>query len=288
MIWLRKTALILHLLRGLLTCALLFPWLGTESRQWHIRRWSRRLLRICGITVEVQGLKPGEAPPRGAMVVSNHISWLDIYVINTWQPVRFVAKSEIRDWPVIGWLCAQTGTIFIERARKRDAHRVLHAITDVMLQGDLVCVFPEGTTTDGTSVLPFHANLMQAPISGGLPVQPVGLAYLDTATGQPTLAPAYIGDLSLLDTLDAVLRARPITARLCFAPAIAAASASRRELAQAAWEVVGHLSQGAQHHALEVVGRVNGGVTPPATDLPGLPGLPELTDEGTPAPATSQ
>lgn len=257
MIWLRKIALILHLLRGLLTCAVLFPWLGVESRQSHIRRWSRRLLRICGVTLEVQGLQPGQAMPHGAMVVSNHISWLDIYVINSWQPVRFVAKSEIRDWPVIGWLCGQTGTIFIERARKRDAHRVLHAITDVMLQGDLVCVFPEGTTTDGSSVLPFHANLMQAPISGGLPVQPVGLAYLDTATGQPTLAPAYIGDLSLLETLDAILRAPPITARLCFAPALTSTSASRRELAEAAREVVIHLSQGAHAYATELAGRVN-------------------------------
>ncbi|AJG20597.1 lysophospholipid acyltransferase family protein [Cupriavidus basilensis] len=259
MIWLRKTALILHLLRGLATCAVLFPWLGVESRQWHIRRWSRRLLRICGVTVDVQGLQPGQAAPHGAMVVSNHISWLDIYVINCWHPVRFVAKSEIRDWPLIGWLCAQTGTIFIERARKRDAHRVLHAITDVMLQGDLVCVFPEGTTTDGSSVLPFHANLMQAPISGGLPVQPVGLAYLDAATGQPTLAPAYIGELSLLETLDAVLRAPPITARLCFAPALTATSASRRDLAEAARAVVNHLSQGAQQHAVELVVRVNEG-----------------------------
>ncbi|MDF3838039.1 lysophospholipid acyltransferase family protein [Cupriavidus basilensis] len=258
MIRLRKIALVLHLLRGLLTCAVLFPWLGVASRQWHIRRWSRRLLRICGVTVEVQGLQPGQAAPRGAMVVSNHISWLDIYVINCWQPVRFVAKSEIRDWPVIGWLCGQTGTIFIERARKRDAHRVLHAITDVMLQGDLVCVFPEGTTTDGTSVLPFHANLMQAPISGGLPVQPVGLAYLDAATGQSTVAPAYIGDLTLLQTLDAILRSPPIIARLCFAPTLSASSASRRELAEAAREVVSHLSQGAQAHAAELAVRVNG------------------------------
>ena len=259
MIWLRKTALILHLLRGLVTCGVLFPWLGVESRQWHIRRWSRRLLRICGVTLEVQGLQPGQAMPHGAMVVSNHISWLDIYVINSWHPVRFVAKSEIRDWPVIGWLCGQTGTIFIERARKRDAHRVLHAITDVMLQGDLVCVFPEGTTTDGSSVLPFHANLMQAPISGGLPVQPVGLAYLDAATGQPALAPAYIGDLTLLQCLDAILRAPPITARLCFAPALTATSASRRDLAEAARAVVSHLSQGAQQHAVELAVRVNEG-----------------------------
>ncbi|SOZ13922.1 Phospholipid/glycerol acyltransferase; 1-ACYL-SN-GLYCEROL-3-PHOSPHATE ACYLTRANSFERASE TRANSMEMBRANE PROTEIN [Cupriavidus taiwanensis] len=252
MIWLRKTALVLHLLRGLLTCALLFPWLGVRSREWHIRRWSRRLLRICGVEVEVvdaTGAAHTGAARQGAMVVSNHISWLDIYVIHSWQPVRFVAKSEIRSWPLIGWLCDKTGTIFIERARKRDAHRVLHDITDVMLQGDLVGVFPEGTTTDGTSVLPFHANLMQAPISGGLPVQPLGLSYLDKATGQLSLAPAYIGELSLLQSLDAVLKAAPITARLVLAPPLDSATANRRELAEEARQTVVKYVQGARQHA---------------------------------------
>ncbi len=251
MIWLRKTALVLHLLRGLLTCALLFPWLGVRTREWHIRRWSRRLLRICGVEVEVvdaTGAASHGAGRQGAMVVSNHISWLDIYVIHSWQPVRFVAKSEIRDWPLIGWLCGKTGTIFIERGRKRDAHRVLHDITDVMLQGDLVGVFPEGTTTDGTSVLPFHANLMQAPISGGVPVQPVGLMYLDAATGEPTLAPAYIGDLTLLQCLNAILRAGPITARLVLAPPLQSITANRRELAETARDIVVQHIHGACQH----------------------------------------
>ncbi|BDB25201.1 1-acyl-sn-glycerol-3-phosphate acyltransferase [Cupriavidus sp. TA19] len=267
MIWLRKTALVLHLLRGLLTCAVLFPWLGARSRAWHIRRWSRRLLRICGVEIEVVDIR-GEAPHgaarQGALVVSNHISWLDIYVIHSWQPVRFVAKSEIRAWPLIGWLCDKTGTIFIERARKRDAHRVLHDITDVMLQGDLVGVFPEGTTTDGTRVLPFHANLMQAPISGGLPVQPVGLNYLDAATGQPTLAAAYIDDTTLLQSLNAVLRAPGIKARLVIGPALAPASAGRRELADAAREVVGHLARGASNEAVATVDRLNQPAEPAA------------------------
>lgn len=260
MIWLRKTALVLHLLRGLLTCALLFPWLGVRSREWHIRRWSRRLLRICGVEVEVvdaTGVARTGAARQGAMVVSNHISWLDIYVIHSWQPVRFVAKSEIRSWPLIGWLCDKTGTIFIERGRKRDAHRVLHDITDVMLQGDLVGVFPEGTTTDGTGVLPFHANLMQAPISGGLPVQPLGLNYLDAATGQPTLAASYIGDTTLLQSLEAVLRAPPIKARLVIGPALMPASGDRRDLAASAREVVAYLSQGAAEHAATVAQRLN-------------------------------
>ncbi|RDK12140.1 lysophospholipid acyltransferase family protein [Cupriavidus lacunae] len=260
MIWMRKTALVLHLLRGLLTCALLFPWLGVRSREWHIRRWSLLLLRICGVEVEVvdaTGIPSTGAGRQGAMVVSNHISWLDIYVIHSWQPVRFVAKSEIRSWPLVGWLCDKTGTIFIERGRKRDAHRVLHDITDVMLQGDLVGVFPEGTTTDGTTVLPFHANLMQAPISGGLPVQPVGLSYLDKVTGEPTLAPAYIGDLTLLQCLNAVLEAGPITARLVLAPLLQSTTANRRELAEIAREVVVQHIYGARQHVETVTSEMS-------------------------------
>jgi 1-acyl-sn-glycerol-3-phosphate acyltransferase len=257
MIRIRKALLILHLLRGILICAVVFPWLGAASRRRQIRAWSQRLLALCGVEVDVQGLAPGQPPPRGALMVSNHISWLDIYVIHSWEPARFVAKSEIRAWPLIGWLCQQTGTIFIERARKRDAHRVLHNITDVMLQGDLVCVFPEGTTTDGSGVLPFHANLMQAPVSGGLPVLPVGLRYVDARTGEPTLAPAYIGDLSLLDCLNAVLRAPPIKARLTVGPMLYPSSASRRELAESARDVVVQLSQGESKAAAAVAARAN-------------------------------
>lgn len=257
MIWLRKLRLGFHLLRGMLVCATVFPWASAHLRERLIRGWSRKLLAICGIEVEVQGLAPGAAAPRGAMLVSNHISWLDIYVIHSWQPVRFVAKSEIRSWPLIGWLCDKTGTIFIERARKRDAHRVLHHITEVMQQGDLVCVFPEGTTTDGSTVLPFHANLMQAPVAGGLPVQPAGLSYLDAATGQPTLAPAYIGDLSLVQCLNAILKSPPIKARLTLGPQLVAASASRRELAEAAREVVMCLVDGRGDAARDAADRLS-------------------------------
>ncbi|MBV8272933.1 MAG: 1-acyl-sn-glycerol-3-phosphate acyltransferase [Cupriavidus sp.] len=244
MIWLRKARLVFHFLRGILVCAAVFPWASAHVRERLIREWSRKLLAICGIEVEVQGLAPGRAAPQGGMLVSNHISWLDIYVIHCWQPVRFVAKSEIRSWPVVGWLCDKTGTIFIERGRKRDAHRVLHHITEVMQQGDLVCVFPEGTTTDGSKVLPFHANLMQAPVAGHLPVQPVALAYLDAATGKPSQAPAYIDDISLVQCLNAILKSPPIKARLVIGPQLRAGAAGRRELAEAAREVVVQLVEG--------------------------------------------
>lgn len=266
MIALRKLALCLHLLRGVLTCALLFPWCGARAREDHIRRWSRRLLRICGVELELMGAVPETR--RGAMVVANHISWLDIFVIHSWHPARFVAKSEIRGWPVVGWLCEKTGTLFIERGRKRDAHRVLHDITDCMLQGDRVCVFPEGTTSDGTEVLPFHANLMQAPISTGLPLLPVALRYCDAATGERTAAPAYIGDLTLLQTLNAILHASPIKAQVAFGPELHAAATSRRALAEQSREAVMSLNR-----------QLQGQDTLPYTHPPVVPTDSQVSDE---------
>jgi len=245
MIALRKLVLFLHILQGMLICATVFPWIGKEARRQRIRKWSLRMLAICGVELEVEDRRTGHAPQEGAMLVSNHISWLDIYVIHCWEPTRFVAKSEIRSWPVIGWLCDKTGTIFIERANKRDAHRVLHRIADEMKKGDLVGVFPEGTTTDGSKVLPFHANLLQASISGNIPVQPVGLSYVDAATGELALAPAYIDDITLLECMDSILRAPRIKARLTIGPVLQPEGLGRRELAESARAVVVGLRGGA-------------------------------------------
>jgi 1-acyl-sn-glycerol-3-phosphate acyltransferase len=126
-----------------------------------------------------------------------------------------------------------------------------------MRQGDLVCVFPEGTTTDGSKVLPFHANLMQAPVAAGLPVQPVSLSYLDATTGQPSLAPAYIDDITLMECLNAILKSPPIKVRLTVGPQLLAREASRRELAEAAREVVVCLVQGTPDAAANVAERLH-------------------------------
>ncbi|MGY8523750.1 lysophospholipid acyltransferase family protein [Paracidovorax citrulli] len=247
----RKLLLVLHLLRGVVTCALLFPWLGAPARNEHIRRWSRRLLRLCGVELQYIGEPPAQG--QGVMLVANHISWLDIFVIHAWQPARFVAKSEIRRWPVVGWLCEKTGTLFIERGRKRDAHRVLHDLVACMRHGDRVCVFPEGTTSDGRGVLPFHANLMQAPVAGDLPVLPLGLQYRDAATGEVTVAPAYIGEMSLLECLDAILSSPPIRAELVFGPCIDTRGFGRRSLAELAHETVVCLCEGRGDEARRLV-----------------------------------
>lgn len=253
MIWLKKARLAGHILWGVVICAVAFPWARPSTRERYIQRWSHQLLRLCGVELEVRALAPlarsvdhsanhSESHAHGCMVISNHVSWIDIYVINAWQPMRFVAKSEIRQWPVIGWLCAKAGTFFIDRNRKRDTRRMMHALVERMQQGDIVCVFPEGTTGDGRDVLPFHANLMQAPLHAGVPVQPIGLRYLDVRTGEWTPIPAYVGDLTLLQTLDAILRAERLKVRLTIgAPLHIEEEHTRRELAELGREAIREL-----------------------------------------------
>ena len=237
---LRKLRLLAHLAEGLITCALLFWWVRLETKQRLIQRWSRKLLALFRVSLVVHGEPVARHELAGSMLVSNHVSWIDIYAINSWYPPRFVAKSEIRSWPVIGWLCAQTGVFFVERARKRDAHRIMHVIADAMRSGDAICVFPEGTTSDGLQLLPFHANLFQAPVSAGAPIRPLALRYRVAATGELTTIPAYVGDLSMMDTINAMLDGPPLIVEVCVGPAVAPET-DRRGLAAHSHDAVATL-----------------------------------------------
>lgn len=222
----------LHLFRGLAVCALVFPFAGAPRRDAQIRRWSRRLLAICGVSVEQQG----EALEH-ALVVANHISWLDIFVINSLQPCRFVAKAEIRAWPVLGWLVAQAGTVFIARGNRRDLRHTFKGIVGSLQAGERVAFFPEGTTAAQGGNLPFHANLFEAAIDAKVMVQPYAIAYVD---GAGALHPKvdFTGDMSFAASMIAILSGPPIRARLeCLAP-IDATGAHRRELAERAQRAV--------------------------------------------------
>jgi 1-acyl-sn-glycerol-3-phosphate acyltransferase len=172
----RLARLVFHLLRGLATCALVFPWARVTMRERLVRRWSARLLTICRVQVERQ---PGAEPLRHALIVSNHISWLDIFVINSLHPCRFVAKAEIRAWPVLGWLVAQAGTVFIARGSRRDLRHIFKGLVAALGEHQRVAFFPEGTTASQGCLLPFHANLFEAAIDAAVPVQPYALSYVD-------------------------------------------------------------------------------------------------------------
>ncbi|WP_116138731.1 lysophospholipid acyltransferase family protein [Trinickia diaoshuihuensis] len=232
---LAKLRLVLHLLRGMWIVAVRFPRMSEASKLEVNRAWSIKMLRLAGMRLVVH--HDERRVDHGALVVGNHVSWLDIYVVNAWRPTPFVSKAEVRKWPVVGWLAHRLGTIFIHREKRRDAHRTMHEIVERISSGGVVCVFPEGTTSSGVELLPFHANLFQAAVSAQCKVQPICLLYEDSEGRQSTV-PAYIDDLSLGQSLDAVLRGGPFTAHLYVGETIEPMS-DRRALSAAAREAVG-------------------------------------------------
>lgn len=234
----RLARVVFHLVRGLATCALVFPWAGAPLRERLVRRWSARLLAICRVRVEhLPGTQSSVAPLAHALVVSNHISWLDIFLINSLHPCRFVAKAEIRAWPVLGWLVAQAGTVFIARGSRRDLRHIFQGLVDALGQGQRVAFFPEGTTASQGRLLPFHANLFEAAIDARVPVQPYALAYVDAGGGWHP-AVDYTGETTFVDSLLRILRSEPVVARLGCLQAIASEGAHRRELSAQARDAI--------------------------------------------------
>lgn len=217
-----------HLLAGLWTISVRFPRVGAEQREMLVQAWAVQLLALWGIHLKVLGQPVVSGP---ALMVSNHISWLDILVIHAARYCRFVSKSDIRSWPMLGALATGAGTLYIERTRRKDALRMVRDMADAMKQGDVVAVFPEGTTSDGRELLPFHANLIQAAIAAEAPVQPMSLKFVDARTGEMTLAPCYIGDDTLLVSVWRTLTAAPITAVVHFGQAQTANGRDRRQWA---------------------------------------------------------
>jgi len=211
----------------------MYPWCGNVRRLALKQRWSGHLLEILGIRLDAAlgGIEPG------SLIVANHISWIDVFVINAARPVAFVSKAEVRQWPLIGWLAARTGTVFLRRGSSGHA-KIVNAEIDALLNaGQDVAIFPEGTTTDGTCLLGFHGALLQPAVETGRPIQPLALRY-ELPDGRPTLAPAYVGDTSLGQCLAAMLATRHIVARLRPTPALPTAGRERRELARAAHDAI--------------------------------------------------
>lgn len=223
--------LALHLCVGLMKCALLFPFLDHDGKERRIQRWSAQLISICGISLQLNQTAQAK-PASPALIICNHISWLDIFVINSVHACRFVAKSDIRDWPLIGWLCEKSGTIFIARGKQRDVRRIYAGLVQSIHNGERVAFFPEGTTAPQGIVLPFHANLFEAAIEAQVPVQAYALRYVDEA-GHLHPAADFIGDMSFMQSVMMILRHRGMQAQLIRLPAMSSAGAHRRELAVA-------------------------------------------------------
>lgn len=202
-----------HVLLGMWTIYVRFPQLNPEQREMRVQAWALQFLALWQIHLKVTGQPVPHGP---ALLVANHISWLDIVVIHAARHCRFVSKSDIRDWPLVGLLATGAGTLYIERTNRKDALRMVNDMACAMQDGDVVAIFPEGTTSDGLDLLPFHANLIQSAIQAKAPVQPMSLRFVDTLTGEITLAPCYIGDDTLLGSMWRTLKAPHITAQVHF------------------------------------------------------------------------
>lgn len=219
----------LHLLRFLIRIAAVFVWIlcgflflltyfplaPIRHRDALYKGWSTNLLRICGIRVDVIGqpLHTGSG-----LLIANHVSWIDIFVLCSQRATIFVAKREIRKWPVLGWLVALVGTIFIERGNRKAVTNTGQQMAQRFDRGQLVGLFPEGTTSEGMDVLPFHAGLFEPALQSGVAIQPVALRY--RLRGQRSSFAAYVGDETLASNAWRVLGESGVSVDVVYLPII--------------------------------------------------------------------
>jgi 1-acyl-sn-glycerol-3-phosphate acyltransferase len=252
----RGTRVALHILYGMLL-AIIYPWLGRGIQRHIMQRWSRSLLGILNVGLSAQcGDRPGLD---GGLLVANHISWLDAIVLNAVSPVRFVIKSDVRDWPILGWLCQRSGNLFVRRDLRRDTARINDDIARHLVDGECIALFPEGTSTAGELPGHFHASLMQGAIDVGAAVAPVAIRYHDDH-GNTSRVAAFVGDMSFVASLWQVLLNPSLNVSLSYLPLIPSAEKPRRLLAAEA--------QGAIHMSLLLSGRYAQALSAQWYDIP--------------------
>lgn len=232
---LRALRLGLHIAYGLALAAI-YPRFGTDIRRRILQGWSAGLLDILNVRVDIDGNDPLHALRHG-LIVTNHVSWLDVFVLNAIVPMRFVAKSEVRRWPVIGWLCVRAQTLFLERGKARAAARINVHMVGLLQQGECLAVFPEGTTTDGALVAHFHSSLLQPAVDARAKVHPIAIRYQDES-GALSTAAAYIDDLSFGASMWNILCTPELRVRLITTAALDACAMDRRSLARSAHECI--------------------------------------------------
>lgn len=185
------------------------------------------------------------------MIVANHVSWLDVFALAAVHPARFVCKSDVRNWPLIGWLVASNEALFLERGSRSAAARLNRTILAALESGDSVAVFPEGTSSDGSLVLPFRGAMLQGAADAGKDVVPVALRYVDVS-GSRSVSAAYFGDISFWQSMCRIAAARELIVELDVLPLIRTHGLDRRELARRAHEsITSHLARDSRRNEAE-------------------------------------
>jgi lyso-ornithine lipid O-acyltransferase len=195
-----------------------------ERARW-LHRSSRRALRVFRVQIETHGPRPA-----AGLLVSNHLSYLDILVLAELLPAVFVSKSEIKNWPVFGWLGRMAGTLFVERTRRSDVGRMSAEIRAVLAGGHLVVLFPEGTSWNGREVLPFKSSLLEPIVGSPHPLSVAGIRYT-LAEGSVENDVCYWGDMAFLPHLVRLMSRKQVRAQVRFAT-IGERAADRKDLAR--------------------------------------------------------
>lgn len=250
---------VIVVLLGSLSVVPLLALLGDRAREFVARTVFRGVLSAIGARLEIHGDAtlgvPARGAHRGALVVDNHVSWLDIVAVNAVRPMRSVAKREIASWPVVGVLAARAGTVFLDRTSLRALPGTIAELAAALRTGALVNACPEGTTWCGLGLGPFRPALFQAAIDGGVPVRPLVVRYR-VAGGAPTTWPAFVGDETLLDSIRRTARLRGLVAEVHVLAEIAPGRATDRHhlaaLAEAAVRDVLHTELAARRHPVAV------------------------------------
>jgi len=201
---------------------------GEHLRHRAVRWWSHGLMRIFGFRV----VRVGDPHDGSALLVANHLSWLDIELIHSQRAVEFVAKAEIARWPLVGWLARRAGTIYHRRGSTESLASVAQMMVERLRAGAQVGVFPEGGTTDGSRVRVFHARIFQTAVEAGVPVQPVALRYL--RDGRPNPAVPFLDGRNVLVNFLRLLGEPAMVAEVHFLAPLTPNGEGRRRLAESA------------------------------------------------------
>ena len=205
---------------GVLKLVFIFPFMEATDKANSIQAWSVSLLRIFKMKICVVGEEKLSRSP--FLLVSNHISWLDIFAINAFRPVCFVAKSEVKSWPIFGWMAKQVGTVFIQRGSASHARKIVIELAEI-LKLETICIFPEGTSTSGNDVLPFRSNLFESAVISGVPASPLAIQYISLDSQERSDAPAFVGDMGLVESISNILDSPGLEVKLqCLSPILTA------------------------------------------------------------------
>ena len=232
----RLCRIIIHTITGLVIAAIIFPLLQSNAKLRLTTWWCGGLLRAFGIKIKTFGNLPA-TNIKGILFVANHVSWADIHALNSQIRLRFIAKSDIKSWPIFGYLVTKANTLFIDRTKRQEAGKIVATTAKSLMAGDNLCFFPEGTTTDGTHILPFKSSVLQAAIDANTVIWPVAIRYVyhDGSINQNM---AYSGETTLVDSMKAVLNVKNPVVELHFLTRISTENKNRRELTQQAYNEI--------------------------------------------------